>query len=138
MIYKTDFKLYWLAILVSFVAELFSSFPFGFITVMLLFNLSVLSWLLNTVFTNRAWYIIFFTALLSGLFGKIFFLLLSGFINIFIDFPIHLNYAMSLIFIWEIIINAAMLAACYLAGTVFLRRLNPRYLHSAHLFYGKE
>lgn len=136
IIYKTSFKLYWLAILISFIAELFSGFPFGFITATLLINLFVISWLVNVIFTNRVWYIIIFCALISGLGAKLFFLLVAYLMNFLINFPIEINFAMLLIFFWEIVINAILLALFYSIGVIFFRRLNPRYLHSSSLFYG--
>lgn len=119
----------WLALLLSFFLELFSSLPFGVTMMTVVGSLAILSWLLKVLITNNSWYVSFF----SGLVGFSIFKLMSVVIFLMINFlsrdlvfimdsRVFVNYGI------EILFNASILVFLYLLLRIFKRQSNVNYL----------
>lgn len=128
IIHKNDPLTLWLALPLSFATELFSSLPFGLSTAAILSSLFFEHWLLLNIFTNHSWYIALlcgFTALVS--YRLLFFILVGAAVLLkATDYSLHWSVFPDLII--EGLINACALTALYLAGRLFSKRLNPRYI----------
>ena len=62
---STDRKIILLALCTSYIAELFGSTPFGLNTFSLLSSLLIMHWLQFNIFSNRSFYMIFFSVLMG-------------------------------------------------------------------------
>lgn len=76
IIYRNKINFYWVALILSILSELFSSYPFGISTLACLISLFIAHRLFFVVFANFSWYSIFLLGFLSGLLYKIIFYLL--------------------------------------------------------------
>lgn len=61
----TNRKIILLALCTSYIAELFGSTPFGLNTLSLLLSLLMMHWLQFNIFSNRSFYMIFFSTLMG-------------------------------------------------------------------------
>jgi hypothetical protein len=112
----------------SLLTELFHVTPFGFMTASLLVSMFVLEWLLINVLTNRFFLIVFIAGLVGVSSYRLFYIILSYFWRITAGGSFMLNTSALLGFGLEILINAATLTLIYIAASLFLRKLNPRYV----------
>lgn len=126
ILYQATPRVLWIALLPLLVLELFSATPFGLNSLALLITLSLLSWLLLTVFTNHSWP----TVGLAGLIGMLFYrLLLFGIVKIFVRNS-GFEITKDIIFEWvlESVITAVALVIWYGITTRFVKRLRPQYV----------
>lgn len=128
VIFSGQTKILWLALPLAFLLELFSPVPFGVITLALIISLSVISWFLFNIFTNRSPYIVFLSAFLGLLLYRLLFALILYLLNLFKGgYPLLLPEILFNIFL-EIILTSGVLTFGYWLTTLFIRRLNPAYI----------
>ncbi|MFA5127584.1 MAG: hypothetical protein WC457_01095 [Patescibacteria group bacterium] len=112
----------------SLLTELFHVTPFGFMTASLLVSMFILEWLLVNVLTNRFFMIVFIAGIIGVFSYRLFYIILSYFWRAIAEGSFVINSAALLGFGQEIIMNASALTLIYIAASLFLRKLNPRYV----------
>jgi len=118
----------WLALVLSFLTEIFSSTPFGVNMAALILSLIFLDWFLLTIFTNHSWYMVFFSGLVGFISYRalgIIFLILAALMS---HGAISLNYRLITDFLLEAALTSLALALTYLIASLFKNRFNPNYI----------
>ena len=112
----------------SLLTELFHVTPFGFITASLLVAMFILEWLLVNVLTNRFFMIVFIAGIIGVILYRLIFIILMYLWRAAADGSFSLNTNALVGFGIEALINAGALTIIYLAASIFIKKLNPRYV----------
>ncbi len=111
----------WLALIISYFSELFSSIPFGIATAALLISLLIINWFQLNILTNRSLYMVFLSAILGIILYRILFICLLTINNYFHNLPV-LPYSEIVIDAgWEVLLSSLMVFALYFLNYVWLK-----------------
>ena len=118
----SDKKVIWLALVISYFSELFSSIPFGVGTAALIASLLIINWFQLNILTNRSVYMVFLSALLG----------LSAYRFLFVLFLTANNYFFNQGALpykeiaanagWEILLSSLAVFLFYIVGSQFLSK----------------
>lgn len=134
IIYNGNERILWLIFPLSFLLELFVSFPFGLTSAALLFTLLIMHWLLVNFFTNRSLYIVFLAGFLGISIFRFSFILLLLAANFFNpNFTLSWPEIFTNIF-YEITLTTGVFFFFFLFTRLFFKRLNPKYLSRHHAY----
>lgn len=124
---STNKRVLWLALIISYFSELFSSVPFGIATAALLTSLLIINWFQMNILTNRSVYMIFLSAILGIALYRIIFIFLLAAYNYFFNLP-NLPYKEIMADAgWEIMLSSIALFVLYFLDAKLLRPLRtPR------------
>lgn len=127
-------KALWLALITSYISELFSSIPFGVGTAALFISLLIINWFQLNILTNRSVYMIFLSATLGIALYRSLFVLLLTVHNYFYNLP-PLPYKEIVADAgWEVLLSSLLLFFLYLLDTKFLRRLRSSSSKNIHMY----
>lgn len=112
----------------SLLTELFHVTPFGFITASLLIAMFALEWLLVNVLTNRFFMIVFIAGIIGVIAYRLVFIILMYLWRVIADGSFDLNTGALIGFGMEAVINATALTVIYSTASIFVKKLNPRYV----------
>ncbi len=127
-------KALWLALITSYISELFSSIPFGVGTSSLFISLLIINWFQINILTNRSVYMVFLSATLGIALYRALFVLLLTVNNYFYSLP-PLPYKEIIADAgWEVLLSSLLLFVLYLLDTKFLRRLRSSSSRSVHMY----
>lgn len=133
---STHKKMIWLALFVSYFSEMFGSAPFGIGTFSLLTSLIAANWLQFNVFSNRSFYMIFFSAIIGMILYRVIFLILLAANNYFLNLD-SLPYAqMTIDAGWEVLLSSTLSFVIYLMYLRFAGRSKFSSFKKAS-YYGK-
>jgi len=118
----------WYIFILSLVAELFYSSPFGLNTATLFFAIIVMDWLLLNLLTNRFILTIFVAGLLGMLIYRTAYLLLFSALSKIVNLSFSINMPVIYDFLLEAIINALVLTIIFYISSLLLKKSNPKYL----------
>ncbi|OGH70343.1 MAG: hypothetical protein A2754_00230 [Candidatus Magasanikbacteria bacterium RIFCSPHIGHO2_01_FULL_47_8] len=118
----------WLALILSFLTELFSSTPFGVDMAALLMSLIFLNWFLLNIFTSHSWYTVFFSGLIGFICYRVLGLLFLVLAMIVGHGSLSFNYRLITNFLLEAALTSLTLTLLYLIASLFKNRLNPKYI----------
>lgn len=128
IIFSGQTKILYLGLPLAFLLELYSPAPFGVITLSFLISLSLVSWFLFNLLTNRSLYIVFLAGFSGLLLYRFLFILILFILNLFKGgAPLLLPEVLLNIFL-EIILTSLALVVFYFLTSLFIRRLNPAYV----------
>ncbi|MSU75291.1 MAG: hypothetical protein EXS55_02145 [Candidatus Magasanikbacteria bacterium] len=120
-----------MALIFGFCVELFASTPFGLVSFALLISVIVVSFLLNTIFTNRSILIVFF----SGVVGTASYYIILTIGIMTQAFFYKTNFIVTTEFVERagisILTTSLFFIISYSFISRFTRRLNPRYISGA-------
>lgn len=118
-------RVIWLALAVSYVAELFSSIPFGIGTISLLCTLFIINWFQFNILTNRSVYMIFLSAVLGITLYRVLFVSFLTVHSSFRSLP-GLPYKEIIADTgWEILLSSLLLFVLYFINTHIIKLLHP-------------
>lgn len=123
----------WYILPLAFLLELFTVAPFGINSISLLISLITTKWLLDNIFTNRSFYIVFLSSAISLAIYRITFILLNYSINLFLY---HTKIVISKSFIevgMEIILTSLLMTGFYFINFFFIKKFNPKYLGDKYI-----
>lgn len=112
----------------SLLTELFHVTPFGLMTASLFFAMFILEWLLANVLTNRFFIIVFIAGIIGMIIYRLIFILLMYLWRMVANGSFDLNARALIGYGIEAIINAGAFTVIYLVASVFIKKLNPRYV----------
>ncbi|OGH91797.1 MAG: hypothetical protein A2534_04705 [Candidatus Magasanikbacteria bacterium RIFOXYD2_FULL_39_9] len=127
-------RVLWLALITSYVSELFSSIPFGIGTAALFISLLIINWFQLNILTNRSVYMIFLSAILGiSLYRALFVLLLT--VNNYFYSLAPLPYREILADAgWEVLLSSLLLFFLYLLDVKFLRHFRSSSSKSIRMY----
>lgn len=127
---KLNKKNIWLALIVSYFLEVFSSKPFGIGIAATIITLLVINWFQLNILTNRSELMIFLSLLLGiTLYRTLFLMFLT--VNNYFSHQQALSYKESIADAgWEISLSSVILFLIYFIGSKFFKRLNPGYIRN--------
>ncbi len=121
----------WWAFGLGIFLELYSALPFGIISLSLFFVVILVNFLFSNIFTNRS----FYSLLILGLIGTIFYNLIIFFLYLILlvtNFDVSFfNFNFWIDFIWQPILNAIILSVVFFAYYISTNRLNIFISHSS-------
>lgn len=120
-------KAVWLGLVLGYLAELFSAQTFGVHSITLITSVILVSWLLQTVFTNHSWYMIAVIGICATLMYRVLFLFFILVSSSFQNVVVY-NAALASNIAIEIAVNTIGLMLVYGFSKLVVRRANPRYI----------
>ena len=121
-------RIVWIFLPLAFLIEIFSSVPFGINSISLLVSFFILYWLMFNIFTNRSVLTIFLLAVIGMSLYRFLYLLIL-FILTFFDYDFYFSWEIIYTqIIAEIAITALIATLVYLIASLFIKRLDPKYL----------
>jgi hypothetical protein len=118
----------WYALFLGLMLELFVSSSFGVTVISLYFCLLTTVWLLTYFLTNRSFYIITLAATVSIFIYRIYFLGLNSIFNFFIKRNFLYTSRTIADYAYEMALTAFFVMFVYLLLSVWLKKLNPKYV----------
>jgi hypothetical protein len=128
MIFNRQNQFVWYLFGLSLMSELFHSSPFGLNTAALCVSIAALDWLLINKLTNRFFPIVFIAGLIGVFTYRSAYLIMAAISHLIFGTAFALSAPLALDFLFEMLINAALLTVIYLIPALFIKKLNPRYL----------
>jgi len=118
----------WSLPLLGFLTELFVSTPFGASLIALFFGLLAADWLWSNLLTNRSLSSVFFLSLATAAIYSASFITLDYLFNLTLRGPKINPFKLLMDSGLEILLTAVLAAVGFGLASLFLKRLNPKYL----------
>ena len=127
-------KALWLALVISYFSELFSSIPFGIGAAAIILSLVIINWFQLNILTNRSVSMVFFSALFGITLYRTLFVIFLTANNYFFNKGILPYKEIMADAGWEILFSSLALFLFYLVGAKLLKRLNRAYTKSERVY----
>lgn len=122
--FRSDKKVIWLGLIVSYFSELFSGSPFGIGIAATIISLLAINWFQLNILTNRSGYMVFLSLLLGITLYRILFVVFLAISRYFLHQE-TLSYKEIIVDAgWEILLSSVVLFLLQLIGSKFIKRLN--------------
>lgn len=122
----------WLILPTAFILQPFSASPGYSLIISLFFSLAFTNWLLIKILTNRSLIMIFVSGFLGNIIFRFIFLILISLESVTLKNGI-LNISLKLLisYLIESTTTAVILVIIYYSSSIFLKKLNPRFIKLA-------
>ena len=118
----------WLALILSFLLEIFSAAHFGLNMIAMTISLYFVAYFLTNIFINHSWFIVFLSGFLGVLCYRFIFGMLLYLLKFFSRGSFTSIYKMSVNALLEAGLTAATLAILYFISSLVIKKLNPKYI----------
>ena len=133
---RSDKKVIWLGLIVSYFSELFSGSPFGIGIAATIISLLAINWFQLNILTNRSGYMVFLSLLLGITIYRILFVVFLAISRYFLHQE-TLSYKEIIVDAsWEILLSSVVLFLLQLIGSKFIKRLNLTPVKSGVIYRG--
>lgn len=128
MTINQDKNIIWLGLIISYIAGLFSSAPFGISIIATVAALLAVNWFQLNILTNRSGYMVFLSLLLGVALYRGLFLVFLTVNNYFTHKPALLFREIITNAGWETLLSALVLFVFYSITVKLIKKLNPAYI----------